>query len=151
MTKNFNEVLDFIDTLMDKMKEKEVSSVKVKVGEMSVELSNNSGVQTMVQAPVMQAPQAVAPVVSAVESVPSVPSGNIVKAPIIGTFYSAPSPNDKPFVTVGQKVKEGDILFIIESMKVMNEVKSEFSGTVDIINVKDGEAVEYDQPVMIIS
>ena len=78
------------------------------------------------------------------------PQGNIVKAPIVGTFYASASPDDKPFATVGQTVKKGDVLFIIESMKVMNEVKSEFDGVVTIINVKNGEAVEYDQPLMII-
>ncbi len=81
----------------------------------------------------------------------NVPQGNIVKAPLIGTFFAGSSPDAKPFVTIGQKVNKGDVIFIIESMKVMNEVKSEFDGTVTIINVKNGEAVDYDQPVMIIS
>lgn len=77
-------------------------------------------------------------------------SGNQVKAPIVGTFYAAPSPDDKPFVTVGQQVKKGDTIFIIESMKVMNEVQSEFDGVVKEILVNDGDALEYDQTVMII-
>lgn len=77
-------------------------------------------------------------------------SGNEVKAPIVGTFYSAPSPTDKPFVSVGDTVKKGDTLFIIESMKVMNEVQSEFDGKVKKILVNSGEAVEFDQTVMII-
>jgi acetyl-CoA carboxylase biotin carboxyl carrier protein len=77
-------------------------------------------------------------------------SGNIVKSPIVGTFYSSPAPDKPPFVQVGSTVKKGDVIMIIESMKLMNEVTSEFDGTVKKIMVKNGEAVEYDQPVMII-
>ena len=76
--------------------------------------------------------------------------GNIVKSPIVGTFYAAPSPDKPPFVRVGDKVKKGDVIMIIESMKLMNEIQSDFDGTVDRILVSDGQAVEYDQPVMII-
>lgn len=77
-------------------------------------------------------------------------SGNVVKSPIVGTFYAAASPEKPPFVTVGQQVKKGDVLMIIESMKLMNEVQSEFDGTVAEILVKNGEAVEFDQPIMVI-
>ncbi|MBE6853375.1 MAG: acetyl-CoA carboxylase biotin carboxyl carrier protein [Ruminococcus sp.] len=77
-------------------------------------------------------------------------SGNTVKAPIVGTFYAAPSPEKPPFVSVGQQVKKGDVLFIIESMKLMNEIQSEYDGTVKQILVSDASAVEYDQPIMII-
>lgn len=77
-------------------------------------------------------------------------SGNVVKSPIVGTFYAASAPDKPPFVTVGQQVKQGDVLFIIESMKVMSEVQSEFSGTVKEILVNNGDALEFDQPVMII-
>jgi acetyl-CoA carboxylase biotin carboxyl carrier protein len=83
-------------------------------------------------------------------SVPDVKSGNIVKAPLIGTFYESASPGKPPFVTVGQTVKKGDILFIIESMKVMNEVPSEFDGVVKEILVKDASPLEFDQDVMIV-
>ena len=76
--------------------------------------------------------------------------GNEVKSPIVGTFYSAPSPDSKPFVSVGDKVKKGDTIFIIESMKVMSEVQSEFDGVVKEICVKSGEPVEYEQTLMII-
>lgn len=78
-------------------------------------------------------------------------SGNVVKAPIVGTFYASPGPGKAPFVTVGRQVKKGDVLMIIESMKLMNEIQSEFDGVVTEIIAKDGQAVEYDQPVMIIS
>ncbi len=75
-------------------------------------------------------------------------SGNVVKAPIVGTFYAAASPDDAPYVKVGDTVKKGDVLMIIESMKLMNEVTSDFDGTVEEILVSNGDAVEYDQPLM---
>lgn len=78
-------------------------------------------------------------------------SGKTIKAPLIGTFYSAPAPDKPPFVQVGQKVKKGDVLFIIESMKLMNEIQSEFDGTVAEILVEDGASVEYDQPILVIN
>lgn len=77
-------------------------------------------------------------------------TGNVVKSPIVGTFYDKPSPDKPAFVKVGDTVKKGDIIMIIESMKLMNEVQSEFDGIVDKILVSDGQAVEYDQPIMII-
>lgn len=80
----------------------------------------------------------------------ALPEGNVVKSPIVGTFYQAPSPDKPPFVKVGDKVKKGDIIMIIESMKLMNEVQSEFDGIVERILVSDGQAVEFDQPIMII-
>lgn len=76
--------------------------------------------------------------------------GNKMLAPIVGTFYSSPAPDKPPFVTVGSKVQKGDILFIIESMKLMNEIPSEFDGEVVQVITSDGDAVEYNQPVMVI-
>lgn len=76
--------------------------------------------------------------------------GNVVKSPIVGTFYAAPSPEKPPFVKAGDTVKKGDVIMIIESMKLMNEVRSDFDGVVEKILVSDGQAVEYDQPIMII-
>ncbi len=79
---------------------------------------------------------------------PAEKSGNVVKAPIVGTFYAAASPEDAPYVKVGDTVKKGDVLMIIESMKLMNEVTSDFDGVVEEILVANGDAVEYDQPLM---
>ncbi|MBO4876426.1 MAG: acetyl-CoA carboxylase biotin carboxyl carrier protein [Ruminococcus sp.] len=76
--------------------------------------------------------------------------GNIVKAPIVGTYYQSPAPDKPPFVKVGDKVNKGDVIMIIESMKLMNEIQSDYDGIVDRILVSDGQAVEYDQPIMII-
>lgn len=73
--------------------------------------------------------------------------GNIVKSPMVGTFYSKPSPNADAYVSIGDNVKKGDVLCIIEAMKLMNEIESEFDGEVVEILVKDGEAVEYGKPL----
>lgn len=75
-------------------------------------------------------------------------SGSVIVSPIIGTFYAAPSPDKAPFVKVGDTVNNGDVVCIIESMKLMNELKSEFSGRVAEIYVNDGDAVEYGQKIM---
>ena len=76
--------------------------------------------------------------------------GNIVKSPMVGTFYAKPSPDSDVYVTVGQKVKKGDVLCIIEAMKLMNEIESEFDGEIVEILVKDEEPVEYGKPLFVI-
>lgn len=76
--------------------------------------------------------------------------GNVVKSPMVGTFYLKPSPSSAPYVEVGKKVKKGDVLCIIEAMKLMNEIESEFDGEIKEILVKDEEAVEYGKPLFII-
>ena len=76
------------------------------------------------------------------------PAGNAIVSPIVGTFYAAPGPDKDPFVKVGQHIAEGDIVFIIESMKVMNEVPADKSGTVVEILVENGEGVEFGQPIL---
>jgi acetyl-CoA carboxylase biotin carboxyl carrier protein len=76
--------------------------------------------------------------------------GHVVKAPIVGTFYRAPSPDADPFVEVGDSVSEGDVLCIIEAMKLMNEIECETSGTIQEILVEDAEPVEFDQPLFVI-
>jgi acetyl-CoA carboxylase biotin carboxyl carrier protein len=109
--------------------------------------------------PPMPLPPAGAPVAAAAvmadpaeaPAVPQKPAGKAIKAPLVGTFYAAPSPDQKPFVQVGDTVKKGDVVLIIESMKLMNEVTSDIDGVVQEILVKNGEAVEYDQPLMILS
>ena len=78
------------------------------------------------------------------------PDGNVVKSPIVGTFYRAPSPDADEFVKVGDQVEKGQTLCIVEAMKIMNEIESEFSGEVKKILVENGEAVEFEQPLFII-
>ncbi|MCZ6503772.1 MAG: acetyl-CoA carboxylase biotin carboxyl carrier protein [Gammaproteobacteria bacterium] len=77
--------------------------------------------------------------------------GYIVRAPMVGTFYHAPSPGSPPFVDVGKRVKEGDTLCIIESMKMMNQIKADKSGTIEAILVENEQSVEFDQPLFTIS
>ena len=77
-------------------------------------------------------------------------TGNIVKSPLVGTFYSASSPDAAPYVQVGDMVKKGQVLGIVEAMKLMNEIESEFDGTVKAILVKNGDLVEFDQPMFVI-
>ena len=100
--------------------------------------------------PPMGAPAAqMAPVAApAAEPAPAAESGNIVTSPIVGTFYAAPSPDKPPFVKVGDSVNAGDVVCIIESMKLMNEINCEFSGKVAEIYVSNGEPVEFGQKIM---
>jgi len=111
----------------------------------------------MMQAPMMQqaAPQMVAAPAAAgvVAAAPeaSAPAGSEVKSPMVGSFYAAPAPGAKDFVTVGQSVKVGDTLCIIEAMKIMNPIKSEVSGTVAKIMVQNGDPVEYGQVLFIVA
>ena len=74
----------------------------------------------------------------------------MVKSPMVGTFYSAPAPGSPPFVTVGQKVAAGDVLCIIEAMKMMNQIEADKAGTIGAIIIEDGESVEFDQPIVTI-
>lgn len=151
--KNNDSLVATVKEYIDLMKESNLSYLKVKNDDFELELGEKRPPMPPmapmmppmgVAAPIAQtniineAPAAAAPVLS----------GNIVKSPIVGTFYAAPAPGKAPYVTVGASVNKGDVLFIIESMKLMNEVTSEFSGKVAEILVKDGEAVEYDQPIL---
>lgn len=77
--------------------------------------------------------------------------GNVIKSPMVGTFYMKPSPNAEPYVSVGKNVSKGDVVCIIEAMKLMNEIESEFDGVVKEVYVKDGEAVEYGTPLFRLS
>jgi acetyl-CoA carboxylase biotin carboxyl carrier protein len=82
---------------------------------------------------------------------PPPPVEHVVKAPMVGTFYRAPSPDAKPFVEVGQGVKEGQMICVIEAMKLMNEIEADASGVIKAIMVENGQPVEYGQPLFIIA
>lgn len=150
-----------VKELAEIMKDNGLSYLKYKGDDFEVEMGEKR--PPMPPAPPMMPPMMPpvaapvgAPMAMAVASAPgaeataqaAAPAGNVMKAPIVGTFYAAPAPGKAPFVSVGSTVSKGDVLFIIESMKVMNEVTSEFSGRVTEILVKDGEAVEFDQPIL---
>ncbi len=145
---------DDINKLADKVENGKLSKIKIKNGDCEIVIEKECKIAAV---PAAVQPAAVAaPVVSqpaAEEEAPAAEaasSGNVVKAPIVGTYYSAPGPDKPPFVEVGKKVSKGDVIMIIESMKLMNEVQSEYDGVVKEILVNNGTAVEYDQPVMII-
>ena len=154
--------IEFIQQLAELVKEKDLGEITVADGE---EVVTIKGKKCPPPPPPMGAPMgmpAAAPLVQTTvmqqsAEVPAnnaggaaVPSGNVVKAPLVGTFYAASAPDKPPFVTVGKRVKKGDVLMIIESMKLMNEVQSDFDGVVEEILVNNGQAVEFDQPIMII-
>lgn len=96
------------------------------------------------------APATASPAPALAPAVPEEPEGHIVKAPMVGTYYRAGSPGAPPFAEVGQAVKEGDALCIIEAMKLMNEIESDASGTIKAIYVENGQPVEYGQPLFLI-
>lgn len=145
---------DDINKLADKVENGKLSKIKIKNGDCEIVIEKECKIAAVPAA--VQTAAVAAPVVSqpaAEEEAPAaetVSSGNVVKAPIVGTYYSAPGPDKPPFVEVGKKVSKGDVIMIIESMKLMNEVQSEYDGVVKEILVNNGTAVEYDQPVMII-
>ncbi len=151
--KILNVDLDTIAKLADIVNDKELGEITISDGEGMITLKGRKcpppppmGMPMPAMPAAASAPAAEAGAPSKTESF----SGNVVRSPIVGTFYAASAPDKPPFVTVGQQVKKGDVVMIIESMKLMNEVQSDFDGVVAEILVKNGEAVEYDQPVMII-
>ena len=147
--------LDELRQLMREFSASGLTSMTLKDGEFVLKLGAEKASAPVYMVPPaagVTAPAAVpAPAPAAAESAaPALPEGKVVKAPIVGTFYAAAAPDKPPYVTVGSEVKEGDVLFIIESMKLMNEVTSEYSGKVEKILVENGQAVEYGQPIMVI-
>ena len=152
----FDFTFESIEKLADIVNDKELSEISVE-GENGIKLTIKG--KELPPPPPMGMPaippQAFAPVsqaVSAEKPAEAAPahSGKEIKAPIVGTFYSAPSPDSKPFVSVGDTIHKGDTIFIIESMKVMSEVQSELDGIVKEICVSNGDPVEFDQTVMIL-
>jgi acetyl-CoA carboxylase biotin carboxyl carrier protein len=151
-----------IKTLIDLVEQSGISELEVKEGEESVRISRNSGPVTQyVTAPMAMpaaAPAAVAaapapapaPSAPAAPAKPAVDNRHIVRAPMVGTFYRQPSPGAKPFVEVGQTVKVGQTLCIIEAMKMLNQIESDKAGVVAEVLVQNENAVEFDQPLFII-
>jgi acetyl-CoA carboxylase biotin carboxyl carrier protein len=133
-----------VKKLVELMEESDLYEIEIKEGEDSVRISRQLGVQTQVTPPTVVLP--IEPEKAAVT--PS--RGQIVNAPMVGTFYRAPSPGSPSFFEVGDRIKVGDILCIIESMKMMNQVKSEYAGTLEAVLVSNEQAVEFDQPLFTI-
>lgn len=144
-----------LKTLIDLVSESNVSELEITEAEGKIRIVKGGGAMVQHFAPVNQ-PVAHAPVVAPV-AVPEaaavaapVETGHAVKSPMVGTFYRSASPGAKAFVEVGDVVKEGQTLCIIEAMKILNEIESDKSGTVRRILADNGQAVEYGQPLFII-
>lgn len=150
-----------VKKLIELLEESNVHEIEIKEGEESVRISRGGAPGISVpfaHAPAVAAPpppqaaaqpQAAAPVAEA--SAPAAASGPSVKSPMVGTFYRAPSPDADPFVSVGQSVQKGDVVCIVEAMKMMNQIEADVSGVVEAILVEDGQPVEFDQPLIVIS
>ncbi|KND56256.1 Biotin carboxyl carrier protein of acetyl-CoA carboxylase [Candidatus Paraburkholderia kirkii] len=143
---DFSMDLRKLKTLIDLVSESGISELEVTEGEGKVRIVKNAALVYM-QAPQQYAPQVQAP---AATPAANAPQGHVVTSPMVGSFYRAPSPGADPFVQVGDTVKEGQTLCIIEAMKLLNEIESDKSGVVKEILVENGQAVEYGQPLFVI-
>ncbi|QBK06242.1 acetyl-CoA carboxylase biotin carboxyl carrier protein [Hylemonella gracilis] len=145
-----------LKTLIDLVSDSNVSELEITEAEGKVRIVKGGGamVQAYAPAPVAMAPAAApvagAPAVAAPAAAPAAATGHTVKSPMVGTFYRSASPGAKSFVEVGQAVKQGDTLCIIEAMKILNEIEADKSGTVTQVLCDNGQAVEYGQPLFII-
>jgi acetyl-CoA carboxylase biotin carboxyl carrier protein len=146
-----------IKKLIDLLEESNLAELEIKEGEEVVRLSRvpKGGVAVAaapvaVAAPVAAAPVAAAPA-AAVAAAPAVPEGHVVKAPMVGTYYASASPGAPAFVKVGQQVKAGETLGIIEAMKMFNQIEADVAGTVQAILIDNGQPVEFDQPMFVIA
>ena len=151
-----NEIKDIALQLMDALASKKLGEVSIEAEGVKIRVKASAPAPVIAAAPATSsapAAQSAAPAASAEsETAPAddIPAGTQVKSPLVGTFYSSPSPDEPPFVLAGQEVKEGDTLCIIEAMKVMNEIKAPCSGKVVRIMVQPGDMVEYNQLLCII-
>lgn len=140
-----------LKTLIDLVAESDISELEVTEGDGKVRIvkSAPAAPQQMVYT-AAPAAAGVAPAPVAAEEVPAVPSGHSVSAPMVGTLYRSPNPGAAPFVEVGQSVQEGDVLCIIEAMKLLNEIEADKSGVIKEILVENAAPVEYGQPLFVI-
>jgi len=146
-----------IKTLIDLVEQSGISELEVREGEESVRISRQiaAPATTAVYAPpavvaAAPAPAAAAPAPAAAATAPAVDNRHIVKAPMVGTFYRSPSPGAKAFVEVGQTVKAGQVLCIIEAMKMLNQIESDKAGVVVEVFADNEKPVEFDQPLFAI-
>ncbi len=143
-----------VKKLIELLESSDIAEIEIKEGEEAVRISRGS---TATTAPVAYAPAPVAPIAAPVavpmeaEAAAPAAKGKVIPSPMVGTFYRAPSPSSPPFVEIGKHVKVGDPVCIVEAMKMMNQIEADKSGTVTAILVADGEAVEFDQPLVTIA
>ena len=146
-----------LKTLIDLVQNSGISELEISEGEEKIRIAKHlaaAPATTVVSMPVAAPPTAAvvpAPTPAAAEPTPAAADGHPVKAPMVGTFYRSSSPDAAPFVEIGQSVKVGDTLCIIEAMKLMNEIEADSAGTVKAILVENGQAVEYGQPLFLIA
>lgn len=148
--------------LVKAVSESELTEFKYEEDGVKLSLKKTSDRIVQVAAPVPPAAPAIAPAVLPAAPAPTepaqtvqepkaeVPAGNVVKSPLVGTFYAAPAEDAEPFVKVGDSVKQGQVLAIVEAMKLMNEIESDYTGTVKEILVENGQGVEFGQPLFVI-
>lgn len=144
-----------VKKLIELLEESGIGEIEIKEGEESVRISRGvSGAAAPAPSPAVAPPPAptlVAPAASAAPAEPESNSaqaeGHVVKSPMVGTFYRSPSPSSPAFVEVGKTVKAGDILCIVEAMKMMNQIEADAPGTIAAVLVENGEPVEFDQPL----
>ena len=146
-----------VKKLIELLEQSNINELEINEGDESVRISR--GGSSVTYAAPAPAPVAVAPAPAAQPAAAPAPSddttteelsGHAVKSPMVGTFYTAPAPGSPPFVSVGQKVAAGDVLCIIEAMKMMNQIEADKAGTIGAILVDDGEPVEFDQSLVTI-
>ena len=141
--------------LIDLVQESGISELEVTEGEEKVRIAKQTTAapvahQVYAAAPMAHAAAPVAAAPTAAASEPALPDGHVVKSPMVGTFYRASSPDAKPFAEVGDSVKQGQTLCIVEAMKLLNEIETEYAGTIKAILVDNGQPVEYGEPMFII-
>lgn len=153
--------LKIIKNILNLISESDVNEVSIEEGDFKIKVKKQGTVETVTYTqPAAPAPQPQAPAAPAPPQAPAVSQetgdnagqvdGEVLKSPIVGTFYEAPSPDSDAFVKVGDTVSKGDTLCIVEAMKIMNEIESDLSGEIVKILVEDGQAVEFDQPLFVI-
>ncbi len=152
-----------IKKLIELLEESQLAEIEIHEGEESVRLMRQhppstqaQAIHVPVEAPITRAPAVTGPSSRLADGdapAPAevMPEGEIVRSPMVGTFYGAANPESPPFVSVGGSVKEGDTLCLVEAMKMFNQIEAEFSGEVVAVLVKDGQPVEFDEPLFVIA
>ena len=144
-----------IKKLIELLEESQLTEIEIHEGEGSVRLTRQVAA-ALAPSPVYQLPAAAAPMAPAPSQAPAVepesdlPAGEIVRSPMVGTFYGSPNPESAAFVKVGSQISIGDTLCLVEAMKMFNQIEAEFAGEVVAVLVEDGQPVEYDEPLFVV-
>tara|TARA_Y100001970_G_scaffold43405_1_gene54119 strand:+ start:7803 stop:8240 length:438 start_codon:yes stop_codon:yes gene_type:complete len=139
-----------IKTLIEMLEESNLNEIEVSQGDESVRISKGNDTKNLIESDQLNTKISNHESLSMNKDNKENLNGHQVKAPLVGTFYRKPSPESDPFIKVGDVVKKGQVLCIIEAMKMMNEIKSEFDGEVSTIEVEDGQPVEFGQTIFVI-